>query len=176
VIERFAISTISLPSGGRIGLVRLPGHSADLEANVAAIVAWKSAIVVSLTERDEMERAGAADLSALLEARKIEWMHFPIVDYQTPCDAGSWSWPHFAARLHGVLDQGRGVLVHCMGGKGRSGMIALRLLVERDEDPDNALARIRAVRPGAIETEAQLRWAIAAQPRLQTKPTMDLAR
>ena len=41
----------------------------------------------------------------------------------------------------------------------RSGMIALRLMVERGADPDEALKRLRAVRPGAVETDEQRLWA-----------------
>jgi len=40
-------------------------------------------------------------------------------------------------------------------------MIALRLLVERGEDASSALARLRAARPRAVETDAQLAWASA---------------
>ena len=40
-------------------------------------------------------------------------------------------------------------------------MIALRLLVERGADPEAALKRLRAVRPGAVETDDQFAWAVA---------------
>ncbi|MBR9844091.1 MAG: protein phosphatase, partial [Rhodobacteraceae bacterium] len=49
--------------------------------------------------------------------------------------------------------------VHCFGGCGRSGMAIMRLLVEMGEEPEAALARLRAVRPCAVETEAQRLWA-----------------
>ena len=52
-------------------------------------------------------------------------------------------------------------MIHCFGGCGRSGMAALRLMVEAGEDADEALERLRAVRPCAVETDAQLRWARA---------------
>jgi len=53
--------------------------------------------------------------------------------------------------------------VHCRGGCGRSGMIALRLMIEIGEAADDALARLRAVRPCAVETPQQLRWATAGR-------------
>ena len=59
---------------------------------------------------------------------------------------------------------GRGrVLIHCKGGCGRSGMVALRLMIEAGEAPDEALARLRSVRPCAVETDAQMRWAMSAE-------------
>lgn len=38
-------------------------------------------------------------------------------------------------------------------------MAVLRLMVEMDEAPEAALARLRAVRPCAVETVAQHDWA-----------------
>jgi hypothetical protein len=37
-------------------------------------------------------------------------------------------------------------------------MIAARLLVETAVDPVDAIERVRAIRPGAIETGAQAQW------------------
>ena len=96
-------------------------------------------------------------LGARLAEAGIAWRHWPIRDFGVP--AGS-DWPRLAAALHSVLDGGGAVLLHCRGGRGRSGMVALRLLVERRAEPRAELARLRAVRSGAVETRAQLRWAI----------------
>jgi hypothetical protein len=41
-------------------------------------------------------------------------------------------------------------------------MAILRLMVESGEDPPAALARLRAVRPCAVETERQHCWATRA--------------
>jgi protein-tyrosine phosphatase len=161
VSETFTIATLPLAGGGRLGICPLPGGG-SLAADVAAIVAWKPSIVVSLTEQVEMERCGSGRLGAILGEAAIAWFHLPIHDFAAP-DCGSHAaWPDLAARLHAILDRGGGVLLHCRGGRGRSGMIAMRLLVERGEAPAEALARLRSVRRGAVETEAQLDWAAAA--------------
>jgi len=55
------------------------------------------------------------------------------------------------------------VLIHCTGGLGRSGMIAARLLVELGEEPRLAMQRVRAARPGAIETAAQEAYVLACR-------------
>ena len=55
------------------------------------------------------------------------------------------------AALSALQGKGR-VLIHCMGGCGRSGMAALRLMIEAGEAPGAALERLRAVRPCAVET------------------------
>ena len=63
--------------------------------------------------------------------------------------------------LQHALENKMNVVVHCYAGVGRSGMIALRLLVERGANPEDALTQIRKVRPGAVERPAQYEWAIA---------------
>ena len=44
-------------------------------------------------------------------------------------------------------------------GRGRSGMIALRLMIAGGERPVAALKRLRAVQPEAVETPGQMNWA-----------------
>jgi protein-tyrosine phosphatase len=169
MIEAFAVATVMLAGGGRIGLCRLPGRSGDLDDNVSVIRDWQPAFVVSMTETAEMTALGAADLPARLQALGIGWRPFTVVDYGVPDADASERWPMLAALLHAALDRDEGVLLHCRGGLGRSGMIALRLLTERGEDADAALAAIRAARPGAVETEAQRLWATD-----YNRPTMPL--
>jgi protein-tyrosine phosphatase len=159
--EALAIATVSLENGGRLGICRMPGLSGDLASDVRAIVDWKPRIVVSMTEQAEMNRYGGGNLATLLADASIEWRHLPIRDYGEPQGASRDAWPKLAAHLHKVLDEGRAVLLHCRGGQGRSGMIALRLLVERGEDASGALARLRSARPHAVETDAQMTWASA---------------
>jgi len=153
----FHIATVPLDSGGRIGLCPLPGSSGNLDADLEIVRQWLPAIVVSLTEQSEMTALGSGELGSLLTASGIDWVHFPVRNYQAP--GGQIPWPELSRRLHGLLDEGRGVLLHCRYGQGRAGTIAMRLLVERGEDETVALLRLRAAREEAIETAAQLNWA-----------------
>lgn len=159
-IEPFTIATLTLANGARIGISRLPGRSGDLAGDVARIAEWGAAFVVSMTEADEMVAKGAGGLELALSKADIGWWHFPIHDYGAPANADL-RWPPLSAGLHAALDQGHPVLLHCAGGKGRSGMVALRLLTERGVESEAALAMIRDVRPGAVETEAQEAWGSA---------------
>lgn len=45
--------------------------------------------------------------------------------------------------------------MHCKGGLGRAGTVAARLLIEFGQAPEDAIACVRAARPGAIETHQQ---------------------
>lgn len=155
-IEAFKIATIEVRPG-RLGIARLPGRSGDLVGDIDAIRRWGARLVLSLTESDEMAAHGAGELAARLAECGLAHHHFPIRDFGAPEQADA-RWPDLSRALHARLDAGEGLLLHCMGGKGRSGMLALRLLTERGMEPGAALALIRHVRPGAVETTEQENW------------------
>lgn len=157
MIEPFSIHEIDHHTGGRIALCRLPGRAGELTDDVARLAAWRPALVLSLTERAEAEAYGAGALGDRLAAHGIPHLWFPIRDFGVP-EADDAQWPALAAKLHGYLDRGDGVLIHCLGGKGRSGMIAMRLMIERGFAPAEALIRVRAARTGAVETPEQEAW------------------
>jgi protein-tyrosine phosphatase len=162
MIEAFRIASVAIPPAAAIGLCRMPGRSGRLTDDVAAIAAWRPALVVSLTAADDLARHGADAMPALLAVDGIGHRHFPVVDFGAP-DFGDMTWRPLAAELHAALDASRRVLVHCLAGCGRSGMVALRLMVERGEAAEPALARLRAARPCAVETDGQLAWAAAGR-------------
>lgn len=154
-------------SGGALALCRLPGLLGDLTADLGVLAAFRPALVLSLTEPAEMARLGAKDLPDRLARADIPWTRFPIRDFDIPPTTANWA--PLSARLHGTLAGAGRIVLHCRGGLGRSGMIALRLMIEAGEDPDRALTRLRAARPGAVETPAQEAWARPG-PHDQGKP------
>lgn len=160
----FDIATVdALP--GQLGFCALPGRHNNLDQDLTTIAAWQPIAVVSLTETSEMTAQDCADLGPRLQKMGMEWHHLPIPDYGTPDRDIAQRWTDLAATLHGHLDQGRRVLVHCKGGLGRSGMIVLRLLIERGMEKDAALGSVRESRAGAVETDAQLDWAVESDTR-----------
>jgi predicted protein tyrosine phosphatase len=146
----FSISEIAV-GGGVLGLCPLPQVS-----DVATLHDWRADVVLTLVEPAEAAEL-SPDLADALAAEGIAQRCFPIADFGVPV-AG---WSEISADLHGRLAKGGRIIVHCRGGCGRTGMIALRLMIELGEAPDAALARLRAVRPCAVETEAQRLWASA---------------
>ncbi len=159
----FAIATILLANGARIGICPLPGRGGQLDADMIELLRWRPDAVVSMTEWSEMARAGAAELPHRLADAGIAWRHLPITDFGGPSGQSAEDWPALSSELHGILDRGGSVLTHCYGGHGRSGMVTLRLMVERGEEPETALARIRTERPGCVESPEQFRWAAAGR-------------
>ncbi|WP_422048837.1 protein-tyrosine phosphatase family protein [Shimia sp.] len=157
-MERFEISALDV-GGGQLALARLPGSTGELAEDVRALADWGAERVLSLTETQEQQGLGATALPQQLEAQGIDWMHFPIRDFDVPAPQEAEAWGALQQEILRALGGGGRVLVHCRGGCGRSGMIVLRLMLACGEAPNDALKRLRAVRPCAVETDAQMRWA-----------------
>ncbi|MDA5092572.1 protein phosphatase [Aliiroseovarius sp. KMU-50] len=152
----------SLPAGnGTLGICPLPGVLSPYADDLTLVTAWNPDLVLTMTEHAEMVAAGAASLGDDLQDEGFSWYALPIADFGTPGDEVVATWPEVSALALAILRSGGKVLAHCRGGCGRSGMVLMRLMVELGEAPDEALARLRAVRPCAVETQAQQDWAAA---------------
>lgn len=148
---------------GILALSPVPGADGDFAGDVQHLVEWKPSIVLSLVSEVELVAAGASGLWRELVDAGCRWEHLPIHDFGIPDDAFEAAWPDVSANMRRALMGGGRILVHCRGGCGRSGMVALRLMIELGEAPDDALERLRAVRPCAVETPEQMRWALDAK-------------
>lgn len=155
-------------SNGLLGLTLCPGKQGDsvygqawardLGIDLDVIQGWGAAAIVTLIESFEFELLGVSALADEVRARGIDWYHLPIRDVDVPDDGAMKDWRRLSPKLHGVLERGGRVLLHCRGGLGRAGTIAALMLIERGLPPRAAIEAVRAARPGAIETSQQERW------------------
>ena len=136
----------------------MPGRQGDYATDFRTLLRWAPSLVISLTDPSEMAAVGVS-LGADLVHAPPDWAEMPIRDFGIPDAAATARWVGLESRVTVQLAAGKRILFHCMGGCGRSGMIVLRLMVLHHEKPDAALARLRGVRPCAVETRAQLIWA-----------------
>ena len=144
---------------GILAITQLPGTRGDYETDMGHIRDWKPGLVVSMTTSTEMLTAGASALGQDVQRSASRWAHLPVEDFGAPGPDMLARWPEISHSARKALVGGGRVLVHCKGGCGRSGMVALRLMIECGEAPAQALARLRAVRPCAVETPEQMDWA-----------------
>ncbi len=146
--------------GGTLALTSMPGRGGAYADDLDLIADWKPGLVISMTTEVEMIQDGARSFGADIQGRASRWVHLPIEDFGAPHKDILELWPRVGANARQALSGGGRVLVHCRGGCGRSGMVVLRLMVECGERPEDALKRLRAVRPCAVETNAQMSWAV----------------
>ena len=150
------------PGEGRLGLTLCPGKkdggkgwNRDLKIDLEAIRTWGATTVITLIEDHEFSLLAVEALGDEVRRFGMEWLHFPIRDVDIPDERFAHAWKEARPVIHGRLNAGQRILIHCRGGLGRTGLVAALILVERGVEPRSAMRRVRAVRPHAIETTAQ---------------------
>jgi hypothetical protein len=169
----FAINPLPV-AGGEIGLCCCPGHRltprfvrpafGEFEADLDTIAAFGAKRLVTLMEPDELISIGIDPrrLVREVQARGLEWTHLPIQNLSIPGVRWETGWLTAGALLRQELARGGRFALHCYAGLGRTGTIAARLLIEHGCHPVEAIARVRSIRPGSIETVEQENYVRAA--------------
>lgn len=154
-----------LGEGAALGLTIAPGkvgemqgrtHRRNLRADLQAVKDAGADVLVNLMETDEMERWQMQNYFAEAQNVGLETVHFPIRDMDIPSDKAALR--GLVAQLHNHLSADKRVVIHCLGGLGRSGTIAACLLTENGLSAHEAVRLVRLFRKGAIQTAAQENW------------------
>jgi atypical dual specificity phosphatase len=124
---------------------------------------WKQGIsaIVSLTERS-LRREKL--LLHRIDSLGFVCRHIPVVDETAPSQAQV---DEFVGFVDEMLSQGRAVLVHCGGGYGRTGTMLACYLVSRGWGAEEAIAEVRARRPGSIVPRVQQACVVEYADRLR---------
>jgi ADP-ribosyl-[dinitrogen reductase] hydrolase len=178
----------AVPAGstmGRVGITFCPGKKQpsamtgawdrDLGLDLDAVRSFGAAAVVTLIEHHEIESLGVQAIGTEVVGRHMDWLHLPIADVSVPGAEFEAAWSTAGEGLRARLRDGFDVVVHCKGGLGRAGTIAARLLIELGAEPADAIAVIRQVRPGAIETHGQEGYVRSLKPVAEHMPDLSEA-
>ncbi|WP_413285574.1 phosphatase [Vibrio sp. MA40-2] len=130
----------------------------ELEASLQQFKDSGAKAIVTALEIEEMEKAGVATLPALAEKVGLSWFHLPIEDDQVPGKQFMVDWQVISPQLHDVLKSGDKVVLHCMGGSGRTGLLAAHLLLELGWDLSRIKTEVQALRPGAFTKPLQIEY------------------
>ena len=153
-------------------LTHLPGRShvdgqgrvwsRDLEADLKALKVWGADAVICLVEPGELTAMGVPDYAEALRKYDFALFHLPIRDMSTPGQPFEEAWAHHANELNELLSGPSHIVVHCAAGLGRTGMFCAEMLVRIGYNAEDAIQKVRGIRPGAIETHAQEHYVSAS--------------
>jgi hypothetical protein len=128
----------------RIAGMPRPGARRALDEDLTFLEGQGIDLLVTLTEQP-------LDAEALARHR-IASLHIPVRDYTAPTME---QLDTYVAAVETAMAEGQAVGTHCGGGLGRTGTFLAALLVASGRDADAAIAEVRALRPGSIETRGQ---------------------
>ena len=111
--------------------------------------------LISLIEQHELEQLNIASLVSAANERGISVHRSAIVDHSIPTLEQA---AHIVELTLMLANAGRHVVFHCWRGLGRAGTLAACTLLRLGHTPQQAIAEVRAVRPGALETPEQERF------------------
>ena len=164
------------PFGGAIGLTFCPGKKhygahegqwdRDLDADLAVIRESGAEALVTLMEEEELAgvHVPPAVLSSKVAELGLEWHLLPISDTGIPNSGFEDLWTYSGLRLRDRLRHRGKIVIHCLGGLGRTGTVAARLLIELGEPPETAIRSVRAARHGSIENSTQENYVRRCRP------------
>jgi protein-tyrosine phosphatase len=152
-----------ISSLGQIGLTFAPGKKhqgmhfmwdRSLEQDLDRLRnEYQTDVLISLIESHEFEAVQIPDLIAQAQAREMQTIWFPIPDMSVPN-----SMDELILLVQKILlnaKQNKTVVIHCMGGLGRTGMVAACCLVAWGYSAEEAIETVREIRQYSIETQQQ---------------------
>lgn len=142
---------------GRLGLTICPGRrdrGRELEEDVRALRDEGVGLVVNLVTQPELDWVGVEEPQQAMLAGGIGgYIHEPIRDQDVPSMAQAMA---LVEQILVAQRSGQHVMVHCMGGLGRSGTIVACALTRGGLSAAEAIAAVRVARgPRAVENSRQ---------------------
>ncbi len=168
-----SIDQLSIPGAtGGIGLSRCPGAGVSwfdrdqgLRQDLEAIVRWGATGILSLNQVSELRWLGLEHLGDAVRESNLVWWHCPVIDFGAPGQDFEAEWRKAGPAIQDRLDAGERILIHCLAGLGRAGTVSARILMERGLEAGEAIRRVRAARPGSIQSDDQFRYLVDRQWR-----------
>lgn len=148
---------LPLDNGAALILTPCPGtRGTSLADSVAQLKAVGVTTVVTAINEHEMQQQGVSELAQRVQEAHMHWFHAPIEDDCAPDAVFASQWAQISPALHRAIEKGEKVVFHCLGGSGRTGLLAAHLLLEKGWPLARIIRQVQALRPGAFTKPVQV--------------------
>ncbi|MFA0569174.1 MAG: cyclin-dependent kinase inhibitor 3 family protein [Vibrio gallaecicus] len=151
---------------GALVLTPCPGtKESNLDDSLAQLKAQGVEAIVTALDDAELGSKGVSELGEKAQELGMQWFQIEIEDDRAPGSDFDSKWQAASPALHDVVNNGGKVAMHCMGGSGRTGLLAAHLLLEKNWDIGKVVQEVQALRPGAFTKPIQVEYihGVAAQ-------------
>ncbi|ANU37996.1 cyclin-dependent kinase inhibitor 3 family protein [Vibrio scophthalmi] len=144
---------------GALILTPCPGtKDASLYESLEQLKAQGVEAIVTALDYKELAEKNVSQLGSLTQELGMQWFQIEIEDDCAPDGNFMSKWQAASPALQAIVDKGGKVAMHCMGGSGRTGLLAAHLLLERDWALDEVVSQVQALRPGAFTKPVQIAY------------------
>ena len=141
---------------GRLALTPCPGtQEASLEMSLTQLKDAGVTALITLLSDQEIESAGLEHFFEAIEKVGLDSFHLPVPDDDLPGETFENQWQALLPEIEQHLNANHAVAIHCMGGSGRTGLIAGRLMLNQGFSSEEIISQIRALRPKAFSMDVQ---------------------
>jgi len=145
-----------LISKGEIGLTILPGrkdYSRSIDEDLKLLKKYGIDTIIPLLTDDELGHFGVSDLLEKYQEYGFNVHRLPIMDQLISSEEEMQEMVNYLDKL---IQNSEKVLIHCVGGLGRSGLVAASYLKYKGLSASEAIKTIRKARgPRAVESKIQ---------------------
>lgn len=158
----------------RIGMSMCPGRvwldwCRSLDDDIRVIVLNRVDVVCSIITNTELREMNHPDLMTKFRSYGLDSLQYSIHDKWLPN-----SIENFLSIVEMIvyhIQSEKSILVHCNGGKGRTGLIVVACLIVLGIEVDKSISIIRSVRSGMLRNPAQEVFLHALSSRLRGEDT-----
>lgn len=144
-----------------LGLVLTPcpgTKGVELESSLEQLKTKGVTVVVTALSDEELTEKSVEQLGEQVQALGMKWFQLVIEDDCAPGASFQLKWDAVSSDIQTALDNNQKVAMHCMGGSGRTGLLAAHALLERDWALDDIVGEVQALRPGAFTKPVQVEY------------------
>ncbi|CAM4234843.1 phosphatase domain-containing putative toxin [Vibrio neonatus] len=151
-----------IDNGAALVLTPCPGtKELGLDESLAQLKEQGVEAIVTAINVEEMTHKNVLELGEKTKALGLKWFHLPIEDDCAPDHEFAEQWVSVSPELHQIVNNGGKIAMHCMGGSGRTGLLAANLLLELGWSLPKVITEVKTLRPGAFSKPIQVNYAEA---------------
>lgn len=158
-MNKHPYDVLDLPDQGHLIFTPCPGtKGVDLETSVSELrQAGADAIVTMMTD-EELAKFEVDSLPDVVRQSDMTWFHFPVEDDAAPGEVFEQSWQAHKSEVLALIEQGKCVAIHCRGGSGRTGFMAVVIMRELGMDEVQAASLVKGLRPNSLKLSAHTEY------------------